>query len=299
MLIEIQDKENIEEEFLNFIKGKEINKEIFIKIGKLLKNKEMIKIWKKANKDNNQIKEIIIEYLKCITEINDKNEDIEDIKEEINYIAKHLEEMKEEVKQLREEELIYIIQNENLSIKSEDTIWEIIKERMKKMKKKIKGRKEEKKEIKITEEKRRVLMENIKVKYLNKTNFKEYIEELEVEDMLNNSSFVNYSQSSNSEGKDVSNLWNQIQVIILNNLQNLKYNEKEENNLIDKKEEKLEYKLIEHQEGKNFEGIIKYLEDKYGKNIHEQGIITITASSTDSKCIQKPEKVIDYGWNSY
>ena len=43
----------------------------------------MIKKWKKANKDNNQIKETIIEYLKCLAEINDKNEDIEDIKEEM------------------------------------------------------------------------------------------------------------------------------------------------------------------------------------------------------------------------
>ena len=45
MLIEIEDndKKNLEEEFLNFIKGKEIDQEIFIKIGKLLKNEDMIR----------------------------------------------------------------------------------------------------------------------------------------------------------------------------------------------------------------------------------------------------------------
>ena len=40
--MEIIDKENIEEEFLNFVRGKEIKKEIFFKIGKLFKNKEMM-----------------------------------------------------------------------------------------------------------------------------------------------------------------------------------------------------------------------------------------------------------------
>ena len=67
--LEISDTEKIEEEFLNFVRGKAIKKEIFIKIGKLLKNKEMMKKWKKSN---NISKETVIEYLKCMKEINDK-----------------------------------------------------------------------------------------------------------------------------------------------------------------------------------------------------------------------------------
>ena len=43
---EINDEEKIEQEFSNFISGKDISKEIFLKIGILLKNEEMIKKWK-------------------------------------------------------------------------------------------------------------------------------------------------------------------------------------------------------------------------------------------------------------
>ena len=52
---------------------------------------------------------------------------------------------------------------------------------------------------------------------------------------------------------------------------------------------------IEHKDGKDFEGIINYLEHKYGKNIiyNKQGIISINASS--SGCIS-PQHVIDYEW---
>ena len=37
---------------------------------------------------------------------------------------------------------------------------------------------------------------------------------------------------------------------------------------------------INHKEGKNFDGIMKYLEKQYGKDLHEQGIISISASSS-------------------
>jgi len=45
-----------------------------------------------------------------------------------------------------------------------------------------------------------------------------------------------------------------------------------------------------------FNGIFNYLERKYGKDIHQQGIITITASSS---CTNRPDDVINYEWNSY
>ena len=59
----------------------------------------------------------------------------------------------------------------------------------------------------------------------------------------------------------------------------------------------------------NFQGIIYYLESKYGSNLHEQGIITISASSTNpgsstwggfnNNNNNTAEKVIDYNWNGY
>ena len=45
--------------------------------------------------------------------------------------------MKEEIKEMKTEELIYIIRNEGFNIENEDTIWEIIKNRIKEMKKEI------------------------------------------------------------------------------------------------------------------------------------------------------------------
>ena len=56
--------------------------------------------------------------------------------------------------------------------------------------------------------------------------------------------------------------------------------------------------IINHEEGKNFEGIIKNLQKKFGPNLHEQGIISITASAPDRSCFNKPEQVIDYNWNN-
>jgi len=54
-------------------------------------------------------------------------------------------------------------------------------------------------------------------------------------------------------------------------------------------------RMIVHQNGKNFDGIIKYLQDKYGPDLQNQGIITISASS----CLYNSfhEKVIDYSWD--
>ena len=52
----------------------------------------------------------------------------------------------------------------------------------------------------------------------------------------------------------------------------------------------MEKRVIKHERGKNFQGIIKYLEDKSGMDIHEQGIVTINASSY----IANMKNVIDY-----
>ena len=114
-----------------------------------------------------------MKYIKSIYEIND-NDDIQDkgnteeIKEEIEYIGSHLEEMKEEIKELKLEEIIYILRKEDISIKSEDTIWEIIKERIKEMKNEKKDKNDKSDRNNLNKGIRRILFENIKIKYLNK-----------------------------------------------------------------------------------------------------------------------------------
>ena len=52
---------------------------------------------------------------------------------------------------------------------------------------------------------------------------------------------------------------------------------------------------ISHKENNDFDGIIKYLEKKYGNNLHQKRIISISASSTLSNGPQfSPEHVINY-----
>ena len=147
------------------------------------------------------------------------------------------------------------------------------------MRKKTMQKKEKNREL------RRILLENIEIKNLSKENFKEYIEEIETEDI---------SFSSTINIKEGRNIWKQIQEIILNNNDNNYNNINYNDNKVGKENFK-NNKVIEHQEGNNFQGIIKYLEDKYGKDIHEQGIITINTSS-DKKTMMK---VIDYESNSF
>ena len=88
------------------------------------------------------------------------------------------------------------------------------------------------------------------------------------------------------------NLWNQIQDIILNNIKSIKLEgiEKEDNEKEDKN-----FKLIEHKDGNNFDGIIKYLQNKYGKDMHNKGSITLASSSSMSG--YKPEKAINSKMN--
>ena len=52
LTFEIEDKEKIEEDFSKFIRGEKIRKDVFIKFGRLLKNKKMIKKWKKSEKND-------------------------------------------------------------------------------------------------------------------------------------------------------------------------------------------------------------------------------------------------------
>ena len=279
---EMEIQENIEEEFSNFIKGKKIRKETFLKIGKLLNNKEMIQKWRKTKRITN---ETVIEYLKCLNEIynsenSNKNQESiikeEDIKEAIEYIVNHIEEMKEKIKEMREEELILIIRNENIRLEKEDSLWEIIKERIQEMKKRINNHTNNKGNVNKIRQMRRILLENINIKYLNENNLKEYIEEIDEEDISKN---VTNDENNGS-------IWNQIRDIILNNIQNNKTNNIEE-------EKKSNMKIITHEEGKNFEGIIHYLESQYGKDIHNQGIITVSASSNGHPTTS-PQEVINY-----
>ena len=73
------------------------------------------------------------------------------------------------------------MRKEDISIKSEDTIWEIIKDIINEMKREKNDKNDKNNQ---NREMRRILFENIQIKYLNKQHFKEYIEEIEGEDFF-------------------------------------------------------------------------------------------------------------------
>ena len=200
---EIEDKEKIEEEFSNFIQGKEIKEETFIKFGKILKNQEMIKKWKNSFELTNKG---VINYLNSCYEIKNKSnpknqgfKDYEDIKTELEYLINHFEEMKDDIKDLNDNILIYLLRSENLLVKNEDIIWDTIKGRIKDLNKEI-NKNDIKKNLKERNQKaRRFLLNAIHIKCLNKTNFKEYIEEIKSEDI------------SEIDTDEKGTIWNQIQ----------------------------------------------------------------------------------------
>ena len=96
-------------------------------------------------------------------------------------------------------------------------------------------------------------------------------------------------------------IFKKIREILINNFDNL-------HNLDNLHlEEELNIKIkdniinVNHQEGKNFDGIIKHLQNKSGKKIHEQGIISITGSSPSINQLfiaKEPELLIDYDSDS-
>ena len=93
---EIKDQKIIENEFSDFIRGKEIKKETFIKFGKILKNNDMIKKWRKSILLTN---ETVINYINSnYSKDQDKKNIFFEEKEYIQYIGNHFEDMKEEIK---------------------------------------------------------------------------------------------------------------------------------------------------------------------------------------------------------
>ena len=114
--LKIEDREKIEDILPNFLEGKEIPQEIFLKLGKLFKNKEMIQKWSKFHQiTNKSINEFLLSKVSDI-------DDMKAFKGNIKYITNNLEELKEDLKFLPEEELIYLIRNEDLKVEKEDTI---------------------------------------------------------------------------------------------------------------------------------------------------------------------------------
>ena len=81
--------------------------------------------------------------------------------------------MNEAIKELNDEELIFILKNDNIRIEKEDRIWEIIKERIKNNRNKS------------------ILLGTIKANYLNKEYFKEFIETIEEEDIKQEPKILN------------------------------------------------------------------------------------------------------------
>ena len=187
--------------------------------------------------------------------------EIENLREVLEFIGEHIEEMKAEIQELQDEEIIFIFKNNKMKVEKEDIIWEIVKERIEKTYGTI-NQDSKKKENKERKKNKSILLGIIEAKYLKKEYFAEYIKSIEEEDIEN-------------EPK----IFGKIREIIMKTIQTMHLDGKER-------------KHIEHEEGKNFEGIIKYLENKYGENIHQQGIISITASSIFSW--RPPERVIIY-----
>ena len=249
--------DEIQNEFSNFIKGEKISKNLFYEIGIILKNKDMIKKWKKSQELS---KEVCIQFIIGNRKLLNKNiNEIENIQEELGYIEEHIEEMTEEIKELSDEELIFILKNSNLKVKNEDVIWKIVKERIENSNQNTVQNKEKKKN-------RSLLIGTIHAQNLNKNSFKEYIEVIEKDDI---------------EREDI--ILMNIKKLLLKNIETIEFEENRKEKIIQ----------IDHQMNNNFNGIISYLKKKHGNNIHDQGIISIEASSTDYYS-GKPELVIDY-----
>ena len=268
---ELSEKE-IQKDFSYFLQGQKISREIFYQIGLQLKNKEMIKKYYQ-NQNQTQNKDNMLKKLKHIQESQDlfhnQMEKFEFLEEEFNYIAEHLGEMKEEVQQLNDDELLFILKNEKIQIENENLIWKIIHERIIKHCLR-KNQKEQNNQI--NRNHKSLFMGIIQASYLKNEYMREYIEMIDEEDIERESQILK-----------------KIKQILLSNIDNLQ-SERDEKEI---KTGRVFYEC-EHKNGQNFRGIIDYLEEKYGKNIHSQGIITISASSSFHNT---PDKVIDYNWN--
>ena len=283
--IKINTKENkkingqkIQEEFSKFIKGEKISSEIFYKIGIHLQNKEMIKEWSKKQE---LTKETVMTIIKANHELynnrKDKDLAIKNIEEELEFIGEHIEEMKEEIQELTEEELLFILSNDKMKIEKEDLIWEIIKERIEN---KYQNNSDDKQKME-NQNNKSILMGTIEAKYLKKKYFIEYIDKIEEEDI-------------EREPKIFKNL----KEILIMNIKQLSLGENIEklNDTDQVKDKGLE---IIHKSENNFDGIIKYLENKYGENIIQQGIISIEVSSNSysgNSTYGFHENLINYNW---
>ena len=244
----INDKK-IQEEFCQFIKGEKISSEIFYQIAINLQNKEMIKEWsKKQELTKETVLTIIKANHKLYNNRKDKHLAIKSIEKELEFIGEHIEEMKKEIQELTEEELLFILSNDKMKVEKEDLIWEIIKGRIEK---KYQNNLDDKQKNKS------ILMGKIEAKYLKKEYFIEYIEYIE-----------------NIEEEDIER-----EPKIFKNLKEILISLGEN---IQKLNDKVKGLEITHKYGNDFDGIIKYLENKYGENIIQKGIISIEISSNNN-----------------
>ena len=262
----------INENIKEFFEGKSIDPELFLKMSIILDNQDFIKMWKITNEFN------IDNVLKLLMAFIKNNGKIENLKDEIEYIGEHFEEIANKLEfETIPSEFLSEIFKKTKGIESEKQIYKYIIERLK----------EEKEE-----ESRKKLMESIDMRGLNNQEIQELIETLKYEDLSEQFFSVfkciilerwNYFEENENKDK---------------NEENEDENEKEFLNGDDSEKGKEKCHVIQYEEGQYFKGIIKYLQDKYGKNIHHQGIISISASYTpDSYFIGQPYQVIDYEWD--
>ena len=273
--IQNMDDKQLQGEFFNFIHGQKISKELYLEIAFQLKNKKMIK---KYNKNRGLKTESIIRCIKEYHKMSDMK--LENIKEELEYVGNHLEQVKEDIQILTDEELLFIL-NTVITVENEGILWNIVKERIqskysKKESKDTKNEEENKigtKNNQDNDENQKTINKSlflsiIQPNYLNKTSFEEYLEMIEEEDI-----------------EKETKIFQNIKKILMKNLYNLKFDQLSFNGT-----------KIDHERGKDFDGIIRYLQKKYGDDLTLQGIISISASSTE---YNSPEKVIDYEWKDF
>ena len=173
--------------------------------------------------------------------------DNEQFQKMIKYASEHFYELRaEEIKKLDNEIINEILKREELRIKSEDSLLELI--------------------LEIYEEDHSIsyLFEYVNFNNLSRSSISKFIDSFDI-DYLCHGTFKKICESINV-GKE---------------------NDKPESRY---KSPALEFK---YEQGKEFEGIMKYLSDQTGGNIHDNGTIEITANSINGSNVV-PKNIVDY-----
>ena len=238
------------EEFLKLINSEEVELneqkrqqygEYFLQLGNIEQYFRLVPL----NVDN-LTPDDIIERIKSIQKIQIReyieNENIEKM---IKYASEHFYELpKEKVQTLDIEFITEILKREDLRIKSEDSLLELILELYEK------------------DHRSSYLFEYINFSNLSRSSISKFIDSFDIE-YMNHGTFKKICESINVTKEN------------------------------DKTERRYETPSLEfkYKKGEEFNGIMKYLSDKSGGNIHDNGTIEITSNSIGYRV---PKETVDY-----